>query len=682
MAKWTIHKINRILKAKRSLVSPSTSDIPELQSALALHQQGQLVEAEAIYRQLLAIQPRNADALHLLGVIAHQNGNHKGADDLIGQAIAVNPTIEIYYFNRGKALKELKQFTSSVDNYDKAITLKPDFAAAYNNRGLSLQELKKLDAAITSYDKAISLKADFAEAFYNKGNALQELKQLDAAVASYDKAIELKPEYAEAYSNRGIALKDLRQLEAAVASYDKAIALKPNFATAFSNRGNALKELKQFIASVANYDKAIALKPDFAAAYNNRGLSLQELRQLDSAITSYDKAISLKPDYAEAFYNRGNALQELKQLVAAVASYDKAIALQPEYAEAYSNRGIALKDLNQLDAAITSYDKAIALKSDFPDARCNKSLLLLLNGELCEGFSLYEWRWAQKEDYLYSKRIFHQPLWRGLDPLLNKKILIHAEQGLGDTIQFCRYVRMVADLGAKVIFEVQKPLLPLLNDLSDVCTLIAKGDSLPEFDFHCPLMSLPLAFNTDLKSIPCAFSYLQADVRRVAYWKTRLKSNAFKIGICWQGSPGKRIDIGRSFELQLFQDIASLPDVQLISLQKGYGTEQLKSMPQGMEVLDIEDDLDESGAFLDSAAVMKNVDLFITSDTALAHLAGALGVKTWVVLKYVPDWRWMLERPDSPWYPSMTLYRQLSFDDWKPVFNQMQKDIISMRKTP
>ena len=262
-----------------------------------------------------------------------------------------------------------------------------------------------------------------------------------------------------------------------------------------------------------------------------------------------------------------------------------------------------------------------------------------------------------------------------MESLSGKTILLYAEQGLGDTIQFCRYVQLVASLGAKVILEVQRPLVPLLRGLAGVESLIAKGDQLPEFDYQCPLMSLPLAFKTDLNSIPVSQRYLEAQAQRVVYWRERLKSNKFKIGISWQGSQTSKIDIGRSFELSRFEKIAQLPNVQLISLQKGYGTEQLKTMPVGMEVMDLGGQMDAEGAFLDSAAVMMNLDLVITSDTALAHLAGALGVKTWVALKYVPDWRWMLDRDDSPWYPSIKLFRQQELDEWTPVFEQIFSEL-------
>jgi protein O-GlcNAc transferase len=355
---------NPFLKVKGPLSAPDASLLPNLLDAIALHQQGMLDQAEARYRQLLEIEPRNADALHMLGVIAYQTGRHQSSVDTIDKAIEINSNVASYYSNRGNALKELKQLDAAVASYNKAIELKPDLADAYYNRGNALQLLKQSDAAVASYHKAIALKPDYAEAYYNRGIALKVLKLLDASVASFEKAIALKPQYAEAYSNRGVALEELKQLDAAVASYDRAIALNPDYAEAYSNRGNSLKELQKLDAAVASYDRAIALKPDFAEAYYNRGNALKELKQLDAAVASYNKTIELKPDLAEAYYNRGNALKELKQLDAAVASYDKAIALKPGYAEAYSNRGNSLQELKQLDAAVASFDNAFDINPD------------------------------------------------------------------------------------------------------------------------------------------------------------------------------------------------------------------------------------------------------------------------------------------------------------------------------
>jgi len=373
MVKKSRQYTNPFLKAKEPKLGSIAPAIPSLQDALALHQQGRLDQAELIYRQLLENEPTNADALHLLGVIAHQTGHHIVATEMIGRAIEINPNAPSYYSNRALSLHALKQLDAAVSSYDRAIALKPDFAEAYYNRGNALKELKQMEAAVASYDKAILLKFDYAEAYSNRGHALQEMKQLDTAVTSYDRAITLKPDYAEAYYNRGNALQEMKQLDASLWSYDKAIFLQPEYADAHANRGVTLHKLKQLEAAAASYKKAIELSPRHGEAYYNQGNVLQEMKQLDSAVISYDKAITLKPDNAYAYYNRGVALHKLKLLDAAVASYDKAIELKPNYAEAYSNRGHALQELKQLDAAMANFDRAIALKPDYAEAYYNRA---------------------------------------------------------------------------------------------------------------------------------------------------------------------------------------------------------------------------------------------------------------------------------------------------------------------
>ena len=320
---------NPFLKVKEPLNTLLPSDFPNLNDALALHQQGKLGQAEAMYGQLLEIEPRSANVLHLLGVIAHQTGRNQRAVEMFDLAIEIDQNGPGHHYNKGVALQELKQFEGSVASYNKAISLNSEFAEAYHNRGLSLQEINQIEAAVASFDKAIVLKPDFADAYSSRGNALKELKKFDAAVASYDRAIALRPDYAESYYNRGNALQELNQFDAAAANYDAAIALKPGYVEAYSNRGISLHELSQLEAAVASYDKAIELKSDYAKAHSNRGISMHALKQFDAAVASYDKAITLKPDYAEAYYNRGNALQELKQFDDAVASYDKAFDLNP-----------------------------------------------------------------------------------------------------------------------------------------------------------------------------------------------------------------------------------------------------------------------------------------------------------------------------------------------------------------
>jgi hypothetical protein len=306
--------------------------------------------------------------------------------------------------------------------------------------------------------------------------------------------------------------------------------------------------------------------------------------------------------------------------------------------------------------------------------------LLLLSSNFDSGWPLYEWRWKnEKCDSFKEKREFIKPLWLGKEDLKGKTIFLHSEQGLGDTIQFCRYAKLVNELGAKVILEVQKPLLHLMTTLTGVHQLVTKGDKLPEFDFHCPMLSLPLAFKTSIQTIPAQVPYLSIDIQRVEKWKNYLGETGFKIAISWQGSTGK-VDEGRSFPVSLFEEISKIEGVRLISLQKNAGTEQLSNLPEGMKVEHLPNDFDVAeNSFLDSAAIMKNVDLVISSDTALTHLAGALGVTTWLPLKFIPDWRWLLTRTDSPWYPMHSIYRQKEVNNWQSVFQEMKNNLLIER---
>ena len=400
MAKKFKQYTNPFTNAQESLGSDAFA-LPSLQNAIALHQLGQIGQAEAVYRQLLQIDSKNADALHLLGVVALQTGQNRGAVKLIGKAIEINSSIASYYFSQGNALKELRQLNTAVLSYEKAIALNPAYAEAHYNLGITLHELKQIEGAVASFERAIVLKPDFAEAYANLGLAVQELRQLDFAIASYDKAIALQPEYTEALYNRGNAFLELKQLGAAVASYDMAIALKPNYFEAYANRGNALRELKQLDVAVASYERAIEFKPDLAEAYYNLGLAMHELTQLEGAVASYDKAIALKPNLVEAYCDRGNALLELKQLVAAVVSYKKAITLKPDYAAAYSNQGLALQELRQLDAAVASYERAISLKPNYAEAYYNRGNALKELKQLVAADVSYGMAIDLKPDYEY-----------------------------------------------------------------------------------------------------------------------------------------------------------------------------------------------------------------------------------------------------------------------------------------
>ena len=368
----------------------------------------------------------------------------------------------------------------------------------------------------------------------------------------------------------------------------------------------------------------------------------------------------------------GLTLQELGRLEEAETSYKQAITLKPDHVEAHSNLGNVLKELGRLEEAEVSFKKAIALKPDYAEAHFNLSLVYLLRGNLNKGFNFYEWRSKKKEQSVVPARANF--IWESKQNLNNKNFVVYEEQGLGDIIQFCRYLLLLELEGAYVTFKVRQVLHTLLRTMGSNFNLIKSYPEESKIDFETPLMSLPNLFNTDLKSIPATIPYLYADHDRTKIWGNRLGKGKFKIGICWQGSKSEGA-VGRSFPLSLFKNISKLRNVELISLHKGEGEDQIPYIDFDLTTLGPDFDSGQD-AFIDTAAVMMNCDLIITSDTSVAHLSGALGCPTWVALQYAPNWRWMLDRSDSPWYSTMTLYRQKTRGNWSCVFEAMKRDLF------
>ena len=493
------------------------------------------------------------------------------------------------------------------------------------------------------------------------------------ALESYERAIALNPDQADAHYNRGILQAELDRPALALESYDRVIALKPESAEAHNNRGTALAHLDRHTEAVASYERAIALNPDYAKAYNNRGVSLAgELNRFVDAVESYEHAIALKPDYAEAHNNRGLALSELNRLEDAVQSYERAIALKPDYAEAFYNRGNAFRDQGRNEAAIDSYQRALALKPDYASAHWNLADTWLLLGDFARGWQEYEWRWklADRND---GKRDFEQPLWLGEQPLEGRTILLHSELGLGDTLQFCRYAKRVSALGARVVLEVQPPLLPLLAQLDGVALAVPRGARLPAFDCHCPLMSLPLAFQTDLGSIPADVPYIRSDPARVAAWQEKLgRTDKPRVGVVWSGSRSQRND-RRSMALAQMLPLVR-GGAEWVSLQKEVAPGDTALLASCADIRQMGGELVD---FADTAALVELMDLVVTVDTSVAHVAGAMGKPVWILLPLnAHDWRWMLDREDSMWYPTARLFRQTTDGDWASVVSRVNEELV------
>ena len=609
-----------------------------LQQGIALWQKGQLKESQAIFDRVLALQPKNFDALQLSAIIAGQTNNFE------------------------LALKML----------DEVLKINPDFADAHSNRGLAFKGLKRFNEAIASFDRAIELKPDHFQAHYNRGLSLKEIQQYEDALVSYERAIEIKPDYADAYLCCGVVLTDLDRLNEALANFDRAIAINPDYAEAHSNRGETLRLLKRLEEALTSCDRAIAIKPDYAEAHSNHGVALGDLKRFDEALASYNRAIAINPDYAEAHSNRGVALRKLKRFDEALASYNRVIAINPDYAEAHSNRGVALAELKRFDEALASFDRAIAINPEYADANWNKSLVLLLTNNFQQGWELYEWRWKRENSDL-KPRNFKQPLWLGEESIENKTILLHAEQGLGDTIQFCRYAKLVKERGAKVLLEVPKALMGLLKTMDGVDELLEKGKALLAFDYHSPLLSLPLAFKTELDTIPFAQSYLSVRNNKQKEWEKILgETSKLRVGLAWSGSTIHKNDHNRSLTLQ--EMLPYLPeDYEYVSLQK----EVRESDKDVLATSGIKHFGEHLNDFTDTAALCELMDIVISVDTSVAHLAGALGKTTWIMLPYSPDWRWLLDRDDSPWYPTVKLYRQDKIGEWISVLEKMKSDLIN-----
>ena len=590
------------------------------------------------------------------------------------RAIRLDPAFAEAHYRKANLLMGSHSAEAALASYDRALAISPDFALAWNDRARALRWLRRPDEALASCDRAIALQPSEADFHLNRGNVLMALARPGDALESYERAIALKPDLVEAHYNLGNAFRQIGRTTEALESFDRAIALRPAFAEAYHSKGNALADLHRPDEAVPSFDRAIALKPDLAESHNNKGMALHQLGRFEEALESYNNAIARRPGYALAFHNRGTTLQEVGRLGEALRDCTRAIGLEPRFAEAVYNRGNVLKGLKRPDEALRDYDRAIALRPSLAEAHWNRAVCTLLMGRFDEGWPLYERRLRKPE--LSAPLCTGRTVWSAAESLEGKTLYVHAEQGLGDSMQFCRYALLAAEKGAEVVLAVQDPLVRLMRSLGPKVRIMGTTADPPAFDFHIALLSMPFAFHTGANSVPARIPYLSSEAEKIRHWKARIGSKGFRIGICWQGEKDIEVDIGRSFPVRHFEAIAKLPGVRLISLQKNAGAEQLLDLPAGMNVQTFGNDLDPGpDAFVDTAAVIDNLDLVITSDTAVAHLAGALGRPAWLALNFVPDWRWLLDRSDSPWYPTMRLFRQTERGNWQGVFAAMEAQL-------
>jgi tetratricopeptide (TPR) repeat protein len=517
-----------------------------------------------------------------------------------------------------------------------------------------------------------SFNFDQAKTNFKLGIEKIEKKQYEEAEIYFRLSLSFVPTRLSTLINLGAVLITLNKIENAEKIISQTLSLYPNDPISYLNKSRIFVIKKDWKNALEKIDQAILLNPHYAEAFSNRANILYELYMLDAALESAERAIELNNTYSEAYYNYGIILKELDRLDDSLENFDKAINLNQNYTEAYTNRGVVLLELNRLEEALLSNMEALKYQPDHPEANWNISIINLLLGEYDEGFSKYEWRWRSKTILNQMGSVStNKPNWLGNQDLKNKKILVQSEQGLGDTIQFCRYCTLLKKIGGKVILKVQNPLIKLLSNIDGVDLVAEDERHIPEYDFQTSLMSLPFAFKTNLKTVPNNVPYLNVDKVKKEVWMSRLETeNKPTIGLVWSGSTKHKNDRNRSIKLTELKKY----------LPKGFNYVCLQSEIREIDKLELENSNIKHFEsllrdFSDTAALCSLMDIVISVDTSVAHLAGALNIKTWILLPYMPDWRWMLERTDSPWYPSVTLIRQNIRNDWDYVLNQVREKL-------
>lgn len=643
--------------------------------------------AEASFRAALALRPDYADALSNLGVVLTELRRYDEAAAALDRAATLNPAAAQTWLNLGNARLRLSLWTEASQAFERAIALRPDYAEAYANLGAA-QKAQGLQAlAVESYAAAARLSPGSALALHNLGLILGDARRFDEAVDALDRAVGLDPASVSMWVDFGNALYEqartrndasaLPIYDLAASAHHKALELEPELVAAHYNLGLVLLDRGQLEESVAAFRTAIDLRPDYAEAYCNLGHGLAELGRLDEAVAACEHALRVKPDLAEAQSTLGNILVGRGRLEEAEIAYRAAILLKPALAGGYCNLGVALFRRGRREAALAALDQALSLEPDSADAHWNRALALLQHGDYAEGWAEYEWR-LRRSRRIREDLKFTQPLWDGR-PLNGAAILLHTEQGMGDAIQCARFVPRMAHFGGEIILQAPRSLMSLFGSIPGVSQIIANDETPPPVACRLPFFSLPHWFAPTPEAAAAPVPYLCVPPQRTAYWAERLSgigAGKLRVGVVWSGNVTSEAELGRSIPLSAMAPLAKA-GVQLISLQKGFGIDQLEADGVAETVTRLGPDYDD-GDFADTGAVIQALDLIVSCDTSVAHLAGALGRPVWMAINAVADWRWLEGRADTPWYPTLRLYRQPAPGDWTSVFEAMAADLPAL----
>jgi tetratricopeptide (TPR) repeat protein len=617
------HQQRRAAGQSGTIPSSERTETPAawFEAGLRLLQAGQLAQAEQCGRQALTIDPGHADSLHLMGMLCVASKQYDPAIEWFAMAIRQKPDVADYFVNLGMALQRKERFDEAIKSYDRALILNPGQIEIWLRMAELLQQQERFDEAIKAFDHVVTLDGERAEIWYRMGDILKQQKRDAEALLSFDQALKVKPDYREAANASGLLHFEAKR-------YEKALAY---------------------------FVRSSEIDPSQSGAFNFISRCQWSMRRFDDALASVRKAHEVAPDSPEITRNVGLILQGLSRHEEAMAWLEKALALRPDFPQALNDRSVSLMALRRIDESFADIDRAIALDPECPDYHWNRSLAQLLVGNFDEGWQGREWG-PKSKVLVFEDRKFAQSHWHGELPIVGKTILLHSDEGLGDTIQFSRYAAMVAKLGARVILEVEAPLQALLTGLEGVSLCLPKNAELPAFDLHCPIGGLPLAFKTRLDTIPASPSRIAPLPQAcLSAWRDRLGAHdRLRVGLVWSGNPQHTNDRNRSTSLR--QMSAILDDrARFYSLQKDPRPEDKAALSERSDVIDLTEHLTD---FVETAALISHLDLVITVDTSVAHVAAALGCPTWILLPHTPDYRWLLGRDDSPWYPSVRLFRQ------------------------
>ncbi len=617
------------------------------------------------------------------------NRNTDEAKAICMAVLARNPTLVFANHARGLVAMHEGKFSEAEAYLRKAIEADPENAEYLSNLAGTVLSQDRIDEAVAIYERAINIDREHRAARVGLANALHEKNDPEASVAYFEDAVKREPNAPGPMSHLGRALIECKRYNEAVAVILKSLELQINFAPSHTALGEAFHAMEMYKEAVESHKTAILLDPQDTYAHNKIADTYLKLNQIDEAHEHLLRVIEIAPKDPNAYVKLGSSYFTTRdRFDDAMRMFNKALEVDTKHALTYNNIGAIQHDHGDLEDAISNFRKALELRPNYPTAQHNISLSLLLQGQLKEGWECHESRLVTRErSHVY--RVIHKlfnliPKWDGKSSLAGKYILLMHEQGFGDSIQFLRYVRMVLDQGARVAVHVKNPLYRLFQSYSPDITLIRESDPLPPCDCAYVLMSLPYALGTDtVEDIPSVpGGYLSADPILKSTWGEKIAQlskspEKLRVGVVWGGNPEHGNDRHRSIAMEKFSALFQLPNIEFYSLQKGKPLDALKALPPGLPVFNLGDDCQD---FADTAAAIANLDLVVSVDTSVVHLAGALGHPTWVLLPHVPDWRWLQDREDSPWYPSMRLFRQPALSDWESVLTKVGQELVALQQ--